>query len=366
MARRILLVGGGTGGHIYPLIAVARALSDRAEVKLLGDAAIAAPARDAGLVYSTVFAGKLRRYITPLILWDLMKLPLGFLQSLWFLFWYMPDIVFAKGGYVSFMPVLVARLYAIPVYLHESDSVPGLTNRILAKLSRAVFTSFTATSAIFGAKAVLVGNPVRNELFAASRDEALKTFQFSPDRKVIVIQGGSQGAKQINDIVLDALVPLTSSYQVIHQCGPSQYTAMKAEIDRDAKEGGAKYGANITQNYRLYPFLDAKTQALAYAAADLVISRAGAGSIFEIAQLGKPAILIPLPNSAGDHQLKNAQELAKFGAVVIEGTNMTAHILMNQIEELLKPDVSARVSQSIKQFAKPTAATAIADVLLTV
>lgn len=372
MAKRILLVGGGTGGHVYPLVAVASALRAQAqtknilvEFKILGEGPIAGKvAREAGISYSSILAGKFRRYFSPLIFWDLIKLPIGFVQSLWHVFWYMPDAVFAKGGYASLMPVIAAWLYFIPVFLHESDSVPGLANDLLAKLSRTVFISFKSADAYFGRKAVLVGNPVRQELFAGSRDEAMKFFSFSPEHKTILVQGGSQGAKQINDVILEALVILAKIYQVIHQCGDSQYLAVKAEMDRDAKEGGAKYGTNITQNYRLYPFLGPKEQSLAYAAADVVVMRAGAGLVFEAAQLGKPVILVPLPNSAGNHQLKNAMELAKYGAVVIEGTNMTARVLMNQIEELLKPEVSARISQTIKQFATPNAATTIADALL--
>lgn len=374
MAKRILLVGGGTGGHVYPLIAVANALRERAkvknvmlEVKMLGEGSIAGKAaREAGISYDSIMAGKLRRYFSPLILWDLIKLPIGFVQSLWHVFFYMPDVVFAKGGYASLMPVITARIYFIPVFLHESDSVPGLSNRLLAKLSRVVFTSFKSVDARFGTKAVFVGNPVRSELFTGNRDEAMQFFNFSPEHKTIFVQGGSQGAKQINDIILEALVLLTKTYQVIHQCGDSQYSSVKAEMDRDSKEGGARYGTNITQNYRLYPFLGPKEQALAYAAADIVVMRAGAGLVFEAAQLGKPAILIPLASSAGNHQLKNAMEFAKYGAVVIEGTNMTARVLMNQIEELLKPEVTARVSQSIKAFATPNAAITIADTLLAV
>jgi UDP-N-acetylglucosamine--N-acetylmuramyl-(pentapeptide) pyrophosphoryl-undecaprenol N-acetylglucosamine transferase len=250
------------------------------------------------------------------------------------------------------------------VYLHESDSVPGLANTLLSKICRGVFTSFVSSNSSFGAKALLVGNPVRTELLSGNHSEALSFFRFSPERKTMLIQGGSQGSQEMNAIILNGLVVLSQHYQIIHQCGDSQYATVKAEMDRDAKEGGSKYGTNITQNYRLYPFLNTQEQTMAYAAADVIVSRAGAGSIFEIAQLGKPAIFIPLALAAGNHQLKNAIEIAKFGAIIIEGTNMTAGVLMNQIEELLKPDVAARISQSIKQFATPDAASRIATALL--
>lgn len=367
--KRILLVGGGSGGHVFPLIAVAEAarqLDPGVELMILGggpflkDAAAAA-----ALPYKRILAGKLRRYFSLQILLDPFRAVAGFFQSLWHLFFYMPDAVFCKGGYASVMPALVAKLYFIPVYTHESDSVPGKANRFIGKLAKTVFTSFETAAASFKpGKAVLVGNPVRPELLAGNREAALQQFNLRSDRKTILIEGGSQGAKRINDAMLDALVQLVQQFQVIHQCGDSQFKAVQATVDQLSKEGEKSYGPVISANYRLYPFLAIQDLASAYALADVIVSRAGASALFEIASLGKPAVIIPITNSNGDHQMQNAMEFQKYGGVVIEEANITSHIIINQIEELMKPDVAAAVGAKLKTFAKPDAASAIASALL--
>jgi UDP-N-acetylglucosamine--N-acetylmuramyl-(pentapeptide) pyrophosphoryl-undecaprenol N-acetylglucosamine transferase len=369
MAKRIVLVGGGSGGHVFPLIAVAeaiRASDPSTEIILLGEGKFFVDAARAGnYQYQTILASKFRRYFSPLIIWDLIKLPLSFIQSLWLMLRYMPDSVFTKGAYVSVMPALAAKIYAIPVFTHESDSVPGISNKFIGGLARTVFTSFESAAQFFKpGKAVLVGNPVRPELFIGNKESALAQFNLRADRKIILVAGGSQGAKRINDAILEALFPLVQNFQIIHQCGYFQLNAVKTVIDQYAKEGEQSYGPTINANYRLYPFFSAPDLAAAYAACDVIISRAGASNLFEISTLGKPAIIIPISNSAGDHQVQNALEFQKYGAVVIEEANITPHIIVNQIQELLQPDRYAKVSASIKAFAKPAAAQQIAQVLL--
>jgi len=369
MPKRILLVGGGSGGHVFPLIAVAkslRALDPSAELVIFGEGKFLADAlKDIGVPYTSILAGKVRRYISPLVLWDAIKMFLGFFQALWLMLRYMPDAVFAKGGYVSVMPALAAKLYFIPVYTHESDSVPGLANRIIGRLSRTVFTSFESAAKYFKpGKAVLVGNPVRTELLTGERSAALQQFNLRTDKKTILIAGGSQGAKHINDAVLESLIQLVQNFQIIHQAGDSQLAAVKSVVDQYTKEGESSYGPMISANYRLYPFFNAKDLNMAYAAADIIISRGGASNLFEIAALGKPAIIIPITNSASDHQMQNAVEFSKYGGVMIEEANITPHIIINQVQELLEPAHYAEVSAKIKTFAKPEAANSIAQVLL--
>ena len=370
MAKRILLVGGGSGGHVFPLMAVAsslRALDPSVDLMVLGEGPFLAQAcADNNLSYKTILAGKLRRYFSLWSLLDPFKLIIGFFQSLWILFWYMPDAVFTKGGYVSVAPALVAWLYFIPIRTHESDSVPGAANRFIGHLAKTVFTAFESAGAYLNkSKVMLVGNPVRSDILSGDRSAALQQFNLRADRKTIFVAGGSQGAKRVNDIVLESLIFMVKDYQVIHQCGESQLQAVKAVIDQYEKEGGQSYGPMIQANYRLYPFLPAGQMALAYAAADAVISRAGAGSIAEIAALGKPAVIIPLSREAsrGD-QIQNALEFAKYGAVVIEEANLTSHILINQIQNLLEPANEQAVSAKIKTFAKLDAADRIAQVLI--
>lgn len=375
MAYRVLLVGGGSGGHLYPLIAVANSLKTKAapsgvplEMKLLGDGPfLKRVADETGLKYSTVFAGKLRRYTSALTITDLLfKVPLGVIQSLWHLWLYMPDAVFAKGGYSSLAPVIAARAYLIPVYIHESDSVPGMTNKYLGMLARKVFVAFEAAKKFFnGGKTVTVGNPVRAELFGTDKPAALAAFGFNSQKPTLLIMGGSQGAQQLNELVLNTLVVMAQQYQIIHQCGDTQIQAVQAEVDKVMKEGEGAYADLVKANYKLFPFLDRQQMAQAYAAADVIVSRAGAGSLFEIAAAGKPAIVIPLPNSANNHQLVNAIEFSKFGAVVIEGANATGAVLLNQIQGLLEPGRYAQVSQQIKGFAVPDSADKIAEAILT-
>ena len=363
------MIGGGSGGHVYPVIAVANAIKEKGDVELmlLGDNKfMGQAAKESGVKFCSIISGKLRRYFSPMNLLDIFKFPVGLVQSLWHIFWFMPDVVFAKGGYVSVPPALVAKLYLIPLYIHESDSVPGLANKFLGRLAKKIFISFQISAAHFGtAKTVLTGNPVRKELLTGDKNEAAKLFDLSLYKKTIFVYGGSQGAQRINDIILESLVmAVGKNLQIIHQCGSSQYETVKKSIDKFIKEGEGSYGNTITQNYRLEPFLGPDKIKAAYALADVIISRAGAGSIFEIALLGKPTILIPLSTrSSRGEQIANAIELAKYGAVMIEEDNLTPHIVLGQIEYLLRPENYGSVSQKIKSFATPDAAEKIAAVL---
>ncbi|MBI3274027.1 MAG: UDP-N-acetylglucosamine--N-acetylmuramyl-(pentapeptide) pyrophosphoryl-undecaprenol N-acetylglucosamine transferase [Candidatus Colwellbacteria bacterium] len=369
--KRVLLVGGGTGGHVYPLIAVADEIKTQAqqqgldlELLLLGEGSFFERAvREKGYNFKKIWSGKLRRYASPLTVLDIIKLPVGFLQSLWHIFWFMPDMVFTKGGAVSFPPSLVAWLYLIPIYIHESDSMPGLANTMISKLAKKVFISFESASRFFNSSKVeYAGNPLRKELLGGDRLKATTAFNLNQERKTILVLGGSQGAKKVNDAVLDTLVLLIGQFQIIHQCGEGQYNAVKASVEKIVKEGEKSYGVSITENYHLYPFFGTEQMALAYAASDVIMSRAGAGLVFEIAALGKPVILIPLVNGSRGEQKTNAFELAKYGAVVIEEENLTRNIILDQIKHLLEN--SASISEKLRGFIKADAAAAIASSIL--
>ena len=373
--KRILLVGGGSGGHVYPVIAVANALKEKAaaggaglELLILGDDKFMRPAaQENGIKFRSILAGKLRRYFSLLTLLDVFKFPVGLFQSLWHIFWFMPDAVFAKGGYVSTMPALVAKLYSIPLYIHESDSTPGLVNRMLGRLADKIFISFQISAAYFNqSKILLTGNPVRKELLAGNKDEAAKLFDLKTDKKTIFVYGGSQGAQAINKMILESLVMMVSrGFQIIHQCGLGQYDSVKSEADKIIKEGESSYADSIKQNYKFLAFLNTKQLSAAYALADVLVSRAGAASIAEIAMLGKPAIFIPLSTKASrGEQVTNAVELAKYGAITIEEENLTPHIVISQIDYLLRPEKYQEVSQKIKSFAMPDAADKIAEAIL--
>ncbi len=372
MTMRVLLVGGGTGGHIYPLVAVARALkaqSSDVEVYMMGDGSmVRRAAEEAGIPFTTIIAPKLRRYTSAGNLFDMFKIPIALVQSLWKLLLYMPDAVFAKGGYTCAFPVWVARLYRIPVYLHESDSVPGLANRMLAKKSVLVFTSFASADKYFsdlGRPTLLVGNPFRAELCCVDRAMAHGALKLDASKKTIFITGSSLGAKQLNDLVLNALVQLVQKgFQVIHQTGERNFDEVKKAVELFMQEGKDSYAPLIAAQYRVYPFLDQGQLATAYGAADIAVTRASAGMLTELSFLGKPMIIVPLPGSANDHQLVNAAELGRLGAVVMDGANVSAQVLMLQINRLLDPATYADASSRIRQFAKPDAAQRIAQAIL--
>ena len=374
MSYRILLLGGGSGGHVYPLMAVADALKKKSsqsgvslELLVMGEGKfLKESCSERGLRFKFVVAGKMRRYFSILNFLDLFKIPIGFLQSVWYIFWFMPDVVFAKGGYASLAGAIVSKLYLTPLFIHESDSTLGLANKVLSKMAGTIFTSFSSTEKYFKpGQAVLVGNPVRKNLLFGEKTTALANFGLSQEQKTILVLGGSQGAQRINRAILDSIVVMAKDFQVIHQCGESQYQAVKLETEKITKEGAGEYEQIIKNNYKFFPFFDEKTMALAYTASDVIISRAGAGSIFEIAAVGKPAIVIPLSNSVsrGD-QIANALEFVKFGAVMIEEENLTTNILLNQIKSLLEPANLELTVQKIKSFATPDAADKIALNLL--
>jgi UDP-N-acetylglucosamine--N-acetylmuramyl-(pentapeptide) pyrophosphoryl-undecaprenol N-acetylglucosamine transferase len=378
MTFRVLLVGGGTGGHVYPLIAVAKALQEqsasqgkRIDIRMIGDGSIfARAAKENKIRYSTIIAPKLRRYTSVGNIFDLFKIPFALAQSLWKMFWIMPDVVFAKGGYTCVFPTLVARLYAIPVYLHESDSIPGLANRMLAKRSRLVFTSFASADQQFaqsGRPTMLVGNPFRTELCCVERVAAHNALQLNPSKKTVFIIGGSQGARQLNDLVLNGLVQMVQKgYNVIHQTGDKNFAEIKKAVEQYIAEGkeGDGYAALIGAQYRVYPFLDQGQLAAAYGATDIAVTRASAGVLTELSYSGKPMIVVPLPDSANDHQAANATELAKFGAVVMDGANVSVQVLLSQLERMFESATYSDLSSRIKSFAHPDAATKIAETIM--
>jgi UDP-N-acetylglucosamine--N-acetylmuramyl-(pentapeptide) pyrophosphoryl-undecaprenol N-acetylglucosamine transferase len=371
VAYRILLVGGGTGGHVYPLVAVAEELKnlsaqrgDEIELRFMGEGRfLKEEAERLGLKCNVIFSPKWRRYFSFQNFLDIFKFPLGLFQTIFHVWLFMPDIIFAKGGYASFLPVLIGKIFMIPIVIHESDSIPGKTNTILGKLARRIFLSFQKSRNYFdGGKCEVVGNPIRRGLLAAvDKTAALSAFNLNPTKPTVLVTGASQGAQKINESIIVALVELIKKFQVIHQCGQKNYDEMNKQITSIIKEGEHSYGPQIQENYRLYPFLNLEQLTLAYAAADVVVCRASS-QVFEIAAVGKPVIVIPLENAANNHQLSNALEFAKFGATVIEEVNLTPHILINEIDKAFEN--RAELSKKIKQLSRPDAASKIAQYLL--
>jgi UDP-N-acetylglucosamine--N-acetylmuramyl-(pentapeptide) pyrophosphoryl-undecaprenol N-acetylglucosamine transferase len=376
---RILFTGGGTGGHIFPIIAVARQLKkiyaqsselinpDQGtflEMFFLGAGGISKDILEKeGIRVKTILAGKIRRYFSIYNLLDLFKMPISFLQALWYLYIWMPNVIFSKGGYGAVPVVLIGWLFRIPVLIHESDTIPGLANRLAAKFAKRIAISFASAGKYFPSqKTALVGNPIRSEMVQiclstnpADKEKARDLFNLTSQKPVILILGGSQGAQKINEIILGVLPQLLEKYQVIHQAGPKNLEQIKAIL-----------GQSLPNDYHLYAFLDENQYAAAYFLADLVISRAGAGSISEIAACAKPSILIPLPGSASDHQRENAFAYAQAGATaVLEQANLTPHLFLNEITKILdNPELAQKMSANAKNFSQPEAAQKIAQELI--
>ena len=365
---RILLTGGGTGGHITPLIAVAQELKKFSREKNLPNPELLFLGPDSfskellakeNIKMKTILAGKLRRYFSLLNFLDIFKFPVGLIQALWHVFVFMPDIVFAKGGFGSVPVVMASRLFRIPVLLHESDIIPGLANRFLSRFAKKIAVSFSSALNYFpSAKTALIGSPIRNDIIGGSAEQARQIYGLTGGKPIIFIFNGSQGAQPINEKILQILPQLLQKYELIWQTGTSNFN----QVAKETKQANG----SILSNCHLAGFMDENQIAAAFAAASLVIARAGSSTIFEIAACGKPSVLIPLPTSASGHQRENAFEYAKTGAaVVIEQTNLTPNLFLNEISQLINnPELLAKMSACAKSFAKPDASRQIAEEIL--
>jgi UDP-N-acetylglucosamine--N-acetylmuramyl-(pentapeptide) pyrophosphoryl-undecaprenol N-acetylglucosamine transferase len=365
---KILFTGGGTAGHIYPIIAIAREIKkiDKNgvfELYYIGpkDRFVATSFLREGIVVKTIMAGKMRRYFSFKNFVDIFKIPIGLLQAFFYIFVISPDVIFSKGGYGSLPVILAAKVLLAPIFLHESDVTPGVANKVAAKLALEIFVSFPIEKIekLPPEKIISIGNIIRSEILNGSKEEAEKMFNLSGEKHVLLAIGGSQGAKIINDKILLILPHLLQSFELIHQTGENNYNEVSSESEVVIDQALKKY-------YHVQPFLNEEELANAYAAADIIITRAGAGSIFEIAAVGKPSILIPLSNSAQDHQVKNAYAYAQNGAaVVIEETNFTPNFFLERVKYLFdNPQMMLDMSKKAKEFARPEAAKIIAEYIV--
>lgn len=366
---RVLFAGGGTGGHFYPLVAVAEELEVLAtkeqwelEMRYLGAAgSYTGELMRHHVRVVSLLSSKLRRYVALQNLIDIPKFFLSFFQALSKVYWYMPDVLFSKGGPGSFAVVLAAKWYGIPIFIHESDAIPGLSNRIAARYAKRIAISFEGAAQYFEGKNVaLTGNPVRAFLLANydAQEVAKRTLGFNPALPLLLVLGGSQGAAPLNDFVLNNLEPLIRDYQILHQVGERNLEEVQNELQFLLKD----FVAEEKARYRAAPFLKEEMKS-ALAAADLVICRAGSGTIFELAAAGKPALLVPLPESANGHQSANAYALAATGAaVVIEQDNLLSNIVLAQLKKIFgEKELLQKMAFAAKQFSKPNAAAVIAE-----
>lgn len=323
--KRIILTGGGTAGHVTPNIALIPSLRAQGwDIHYVGtqngiERGLIEPIE--GVTYHAISSGKLRRYLDIKNLSDPFRVAAGVFQSAGLMRSLKPDIVFAKGGFVSVPVVYGAALNHVPVLLHESDMTPGLANRLCVPFAKKLLCTFPEAAKLAGEKGVHVGTPLRAELFSGRRDQALARFGFDGSRPVLMVTGGSSGAQSINRALRAALGDLTNCFDVLHLCGAGNL--------EDALEG--------TRHYCQIEYLNEEMH-LAYAAADVLISRAGSNTVCEILALNKPALLIPYPTSAsrGD-QVLNAQSVAGRGlARLLMQEDMTPQSLTEKILEVYK------------------------------
>lgn len=358
---KVLIAGGGTGGHIYPGIAVAEELKRIApETQVLfvgGDRGLEGRVvPDAGFELATIAARGLPRRAWWRVPGALLANSGAFLKAMAILRQYKPDVVLGTGGYVSAPVVVAAWLARTPVLLQEQNAVPGLTNRLLARIANEVHVAFTEARSWFPRKdhLKLSGNPVRRMILSGDRRQALARFGLSEQLPTVFVFGGSRGARRINEATLEAMARLKGGLdaQFILQTGKEDFAWAKERAEREQLP--------VT----VVPYLTHIHEA--YAAADLVVCRAGAMTLAEIAACGVPAILVPYPFAAYNHQVTNAQNLSeRGGAVIILDTDLTGERLGTEIQRLVKDRPTLiKMSSNARRFARPDAAERIARSLL--
>ncbi len=318
--KKIILTGGGTAGHVTPNLALIPSLQAKGfEIQYIGSyqGIEKKLIENAGIPYHGISSGKLRRYFDLKNFSDPFRVLKGYGEALKIMKSYRPDVVFSKGGFVAVPVVLAAKHYKIPVIIHESDMTPGLANKICIPSARKVCCNFPETLKYLPReKAVLTGSPIRRELLEGDRLSGLNYAGLSANRPVILVIGGSLGSVTVNTAVREILPKLLSGYQVIHICG-------KGNVDQSLAG---------TPGYVQYEYVDEPLKHL-FAAADIIVSRAGANSICEILALRKPNILIPLSAAAsrGD-QILNAKSFEKQGfSTVLEEENLTNESLYQAV-----------------------------------
>ncbi len=361
---RIGLVGGGTGGHFYPLMAVAEVLKEhehRPELYYFGPSPHDREALEShGINYRYCPAGKLRRYVSIQNFFDLFRTFFGVFVAIWKLYLIYPDVIFSKGGYTSVPILLAARFLQIPVVIHESDAVAGRANVIIRTYARYIGIAYEEAAAFFPPeRTALVGIPMRRALTTPHPDP-FTALGIPADKPLIYVTGGSSGAERLNNIVLRCLDELLPHYRVFHQTGLAHQDELQLTAQALITDPA------LQQNYYIVGTVPAETVNALLSAASLVITRAGSTTLFEIAHFGKPAIIIPIPEDVSRDQRTNAYAYARSGAAtVIEEHNLTEHLLLQEIRSIINsPDTVAAMRAATQAWNRPHAAEKIAATLI--
>ena len=356
---RVVFAGGGTGGHVYPALAVAEELMKKSpdseilfiggtrgiEQKIIGCS---------GFPVKTIPVSGFPRRLSFAMVAFAWKLMISIIRSLWILAKFKPAVIMATGGYVSGPPFIAARLLKIPVTIQEQNSYPGITNRKLARFADMVFLGFQDAKKFFKntVDTAYTGNPVRKEIGAGDRESAARSFGLDPAVKTLLVIGGSQGSQAINRALSRIIESLTErGIQVLWQAGDREFPIWKEFDGRGGK-------------IHVLPYIT--RMADAYAASDLVLARSGAMSIAEITACGLPAIFIPLPSAAANHQEYNARSIADAGgAVMILERDLTPELLLREVLGVLESDERRKaMGEASLRMGKRDAARVIAEKLI--
>lgn len=365
----VVFTGGGTGGHIFPGLAVAEALSSSLECRIvwIGSAkGIDRKIVESSELYSAspsvlefigIPAGKLRRYFSFQNFIDIFKVAAGFIKSFFILLKLKPVFVFSKGGFVSVPPCAATRLLKIPVITHECDFSPGLATRINAKFANRILVSYQETAELLPAplrsKVICTGNPVRLSFYSGRPENGQSFLNIKSDLPVLFVLGGSLGARQLNALISDSIEYLVKHFVVVHQIG-------EANMDQGQKikEDLLNSSPEFAENYKPYPFIK-KEMADVLSLSSVVVSRAGANTVWESAAAGKPMILVPLEkgSSRGD-QIENAEFFKKKGAAeILLGEDVRSDVFIRLLRELGFEE-SVTGNERLKKMAQASAALA--------
>lgn len=378
-ALRLIVTGGGSGGHTYPALATVRALRARlaaagCDLQVVwagtGGSLEERVAADERIPFRAIATGKLRRARNPLLMLspanirDMARVPVGIMQARTLVRQFGPDAVLATGGYVAIPVGLAARWRGVPLVVHEQTTRLGLANRVLARAATVMAVSSESTLRLLPPAsrggAVVTGNPVRSEVLQGEAEKAVAALGLAAmDRSlpVIYVTGGAQGSAQVNGVVSEILPWLLERANVIHQCG--------ADSEAPLREAAARLPARLSARYLVTGFVGPELPDV-LALADVVVSRSGAGTIAELTALGKASVLIPLPTSAGDEQRHNARYLAECGAAVALAGDVTPGALTAALEPLIADqNCRADVAATARSLGRPDAADRLAEAVLT-
>lgn len=367
-----MLAGGGSGGHFYPLVAVTEALERIAEEKNLIEPDIfyigpepfdKTALLEHEITYLPSPAGKVRRYPSILNVFDLIRTLLGVMKSTFLLYRLYPDVVFSTGGFAAFPTLYAARLLRIPVVIYDADARPGKVSLWSASFARFIAVAHPEAAEQFpqkyAEKIARTGHPIRHEIEAPAKEGGYEFLKLDPTMPTIFIVGGSSGARLLNEATLNALPTLLEHYNVVHQTGREnleEVQQLSSVILKDSR---------YANHYRPFGLLNTIALRMTAGITSLVITRAGSGTIFEIASWGIPAILIPIPTEISHDQTENAFSYARSGAaIVLEQKNLTPHILVAEIDRIMNdPRIRGAMAIAAKNFARPEAAYKIASII---